>query len=179
LSRNGGRSSACSRSLVPGSASRHDRVSEKCSRAAGSLTLWLAGWLAHALAGWLAGSLTLWLAGWLAHALAGWLAGSRLRPGWLALVPFHPSLSLIPPGDRGRRQHGSNLRHAVLRLSPGRPRPISSAGRRLAALSLSAWRDGFVANRREPPEVLGEGVDTDPGRRCVSRHSSSLAYPQP
>jgi hypothetical protein len=95
------------------------------------------------------------------------------------LCPVTPPSLLSPPGDRGRRQHGSNLRHAVLRLSPGRSRPISSAGRRLAALSLSAWRDGFVANRRQPPEVLGEGVDTDPGRRCVSRHSSSLAYPQP
>jgi hypothetical protein len=117
---------------------------------------------------WLAGSLKLW---------AGWLAPATSPPaGWSGFYP--PSL-LSPPGDTGRRRHGSNLRHAVLRLSPGRPRPISSAGRRLAALSLSAWRDGFVANRREPLEVLGEGLDTDPGRKCVSRHSSSLAYPQP
>jgi hypothetical protein len=60
------------------------------------------------------------LAGWLTHALAGWLAGSRLL-STEARSPFSPPSLLSPWGEEERRWHGSNLRHAAVHFRPPAP----------------------------------------------------------
>jgi hypothetical protein len=69
--------------------------------------------------GWLSDRVPV-LAGWLTHALAGWLAGSRLL-STEARSPFSPPSLLSPWGEEERRWHGSNLRHAAVHFRPPAP----------------------------------------------------------